>query len=146
MITFEPIPDSAGRRFDLVILSEMLPLVALGLTSGGAGIDGAIVNGMRHERKLAIGTHVRASGAQIVHDLLTRDPRRLFVIGDVVAMVFLWVFAAVATWRGLAGAKPRFWRGFVWRAAQPSLLLTAGIAVVAIGLLQVLWALNGAYG
>ncbi len=146
VITSEPIPDSAGQRYDLVILSELLPRVALGLTGSGAGIDGAIVNGVRHERQLAIGTHARASGAQIVHDLLTRDPRRLFVIGDVVAMVFLWVFAVAATRRGLAGPKPRFWRGFVWSAAQPSLLLTAGIAVIAIVLLQVLSASNRAYG
>ena len=143
VITSEPIPDSTGQRYDLVILSELLPRVALGLTGSGAGIDGAIVNGVRHERQLAIGTHARASGAQIVHDLLMRDPRRLFVIGDVVAMVFLWVFAVAATRRGLAGSKPRF---FVWSAAQPSLLLTAGIAVIAIVLLQVLSASNRAYG
>ena len=138
VISFEPIPDSQGKRYDLVIVSEPFPRVHLGLTGDGASPLGQVsVNGVPHRRQLAMSTHALATGGQVIHDLLTRDRRRLFVIGDVVSTVFLWVFAIVAAWRGLSGSKPRFWRGFVWSAARISVLTTAGIAAIAIALLQV---------
>jgi hypothetical protein len=132
VITFEPIPDSAGKHYDLVILADVSPRVSLGLTGGGAGIDGAVVNDVQHERKLAIGTHVRLSGAGIIGDLLTRDPRRLFVVGEVVATLFLWIFAVTATWRGLAGRQPHFWRRCVWPPARRSALITVGLLVITL--------------
>ena len=138
VINFDPISDSQGNRYDLVVLSEPLPRVHLGLTGSDASPLGeVIVNDRPHQHRLAMSTHVIASGGGVIQDLFTRDPRRLFVVGDVVAMVFLWVFAVVATWRGLCGRKPRFWRGFVWSAARSSALITAGIAAIAIVLLQV---------
>ena len=137
---FEPIPDSGGKQYTLAVSapSGLRPFVFLGVTGDTANpLGGLVANGVRHERQLAMGTHALASGGRVIHDLLTRDPRRLFVIGDVVAMVFLWVFAVVTAWRGLSGPKPRFWRGFVWSAARSSALTTAGIAALAIVLLQV---------
>ena len=139
-VHFEPIPDSGGKQYTLAISapSDSRPLVFIGITGGAPNLlGGIVVNGVRHERQIAMGTHALASGVRVIHDLLTRDPRRLFVISEIVAMVFLWVFAAVAAWGGLSGPKPRFWRGFVWRAAQRSLLITAGIAAIALALLQI---------
>ena len=138
VINFEPIPDSRGKGYDLVIVSEPFPRVHLGLTGSGASPLGqVIVNGVPHKRRLAMGTHALTTGSQVIHDLFTRDRRRLFVIGELVSSVFLWVFAIVAAWRGLSGSKPRFWRGFVWSAARTSVITTAGIAAIAVGLLQV---------
>ena len=140
-LNFEPIPDSQGKWYTLTILSDTSSNVHLGVTRGGMNHAGeAVVNGMPEPNTyaLAMGTHAIVSGGRVIQDLFTRDPRRLFVIGDVVATVFLWVFAVVATWRGLSGPKPRFWRGFVWSAAQRSLLVTTGFAPVAIVLLRVL--------
>ena len=135
-IEFDPIPNSGGKRYDLVVLSEPLPRVHLGLTRRGAGPDdGVIVNEVRHEHQLDMGVHALADGRGVVQDLLTRDPRRLFLIGDVVVTVFLWVFAVAATWRGLSGPKPRFWRDVAWGAARPSLLLTAGLSAIAIAMI-----------
>ena len=133
VINFEPIPDSRGKRYDLVILSEPFPRVHLGLTGSGASPHGAvIVNDVPHERRLAMGTHAVVRGGEMVRDLFTRDPRRLFVVGDVIAMLFLWVFAVVATWRGLAGPQPRFWRRFVWPVARRSALVTVGLLVITL--------------
>ena len=139
-LNFEPIPDSQGKWYTLTIRSEPSSNVHLGVTRGGMNHAGeAVVNGMPEPNTyaLAMGTHAIVSGGRVIQDLFTRDPRRLFVIGDVVATVFLWVFAVVATWRGLSGPKPRFWRGFVWSAARSSALSTAGIAAIAIVLFQV---------
>ena len=139
-LNFEPIPDSQGKWYTLTIRSEPSSNVYLGVARAGMNHAGeAVVNGMPEPNTyaLAMGTHAIASGGRVIQDLFTRDPRRLFVIGDVVATVFLWVFAVVATWRGLSGPKPRFWRGFVWSAARSSALITAGIAAIAIVLFQV---------
>ena len=132
-IEFEPIPASKDKIFDLVILAESFPWVFLGLTDSGAGpLGGVFVNEVRHERQLAMGTHVRLSGAGIIGDLLTRDPRRLFVVGEVVATLFLWIFAVAATWRGLAGHPPHFWHRYVWPVARRSALITVGLLVIAL--------------
>jgi hypothetical protein len=139
-LEFPPIADSKGRRFVLTIrsLSEPRPYVFLGLTGHGALPHGVVlVNGVPHKRHLAGSIHAVATGAGVIQDLFTRDRRRLPLIGDIVASVFLWVFAAVTTWRGLTGSKPRFWRGFVWPAVQQSAIITAGLAAIAIVLLQV---------
>ena len=94
------------------------------MARGGMNHAGeAVVNGMPEPNTyaLAMGTHAIVSGGRVIQDLFTRDPRRLFVIGDVVATVFLWVFRRGGP-RGAdcPGPKPRFWRGFVWSAAQRS--------------------------
>ena len=139
-LEFAPIPDSGGQRFVLTIraLGETRTQLFLGLTGYVALPQGLVlVNGVPHKRHLAGSTHAVATGGGVVRDLLTRDRRRLPLIGDIVATVFLWVFATVATWRGLTGSKPRFWRGFVWPAVQQSLIITAGLAAIAIVLLQV---------
>ena len=143
-LEFAPIPDSGGQRFVLTIraLRETRPDVYLGLTGYAALPQGLIlVNGVPHKRHLAGSTHAVASGGGVVRDLLTRDRRRLPLIGDIAATVFLWVFATVATWRGLTGPKPRFWRGFVWPVVQRSVVITAALAALAIVLLQVYSAL-----
>ena len=140
-LAFAPIPDSGGQRYVLTIrsLREARPYLFLGLTGNQALPLGVVlVNGEPHERRLAMSTHAVAHGYQVVHDLLFRDPQRLLLIADVVVTVFLWVFAAVAAWRGLTGSRDRFWRGYVWPAAQQSSIITAGLAVIAIVLLQVL--------
>ncbi|MCY4112948.1 MAG: hypothetical protein OXG33_03275 [Chloroflexi bacterium] len=139
-LEFTPIPDSGGQRYVLTIraLRETRPDVYLGLTGYVALPQGLVlVNGVPHKRHLAGSTHAVARGEGVVPDLLTRDRRRLPLIGDIVATVFLWVFATVATWRGLTGPKPRFWRGFVWPAVQQSVIITAGLAALAVVLLQV---------
>lgn len=136
VINFDPIPDSKGKRYDLVILSEPFPYVHLGLTGNDSSpLGGVVVNGVEHERQLAMSAYTRATGGRVILDLLTRDPRRLFVIGEVVAMLFLWVFAVMAAWRGLSGPKPRFWRGFVWSAARPSAFVTVGLLVIALAIM-----------
>lgn len=140
-LAFAAIPESAGQRYVLTIraLRETRPYLFLGLTGNSALPQGVVlVNGEPHERRLAMSTHAVADGYQVVQDLLFRDPQRLLLIGDVVVTVFLWVFATVAVWRGLAASRARFWRGYVWPAVQPSLIITAGLAVIAIVLLQVL--------
>ncbi len=140
-LEFAPIPDSGGQRFVLTIraLSETQPYLFLGLTGHRALPHGVVlVNGVAHERHLAMSTHAIARGDGVIHDLLTRDRRRLPLIGDVVATVFLWVFATVVAWRGLTGSTHQFWRGYVWPAVRQSLIITAGLAVIAIVLLQVL--------
>ena len=137
---FPPIPDSGGQRFVLTIraLREGQPHLYLGLTGYVALPQGLVlVNGVPHKRHLAASIHAVARGDGVIRDLLTRDRRRLPLIGDIVATVFVWVFAIVATWRGLTGPKPRFWRGFVWPAVQQSVVIGAGLAAIAIVLLQV---------
>lgn len=139
-LEFAPIAHSEGQRFVLTIrsLSEPRPHLFLGLAGYGALPHGVVlVNGVAHERHLAMSTHAITTGGGVINDLLTRDRRRLLLIGDVAATAFLWVFAAVATWRGLSGRKPRFWRGFVWPAVRQSVTVTAGLAVIAIVLVQV---------
>ncbi len=140
---FEPIPDSGGTSYDLAIgvLSGPEPYVFLGLTSGDLNPGSEVVISgapSRYENKLAMGTYWVGRGGRVLEDLLTRDPPLLFLTTDVVATVFLWVFAVVAAGRGLSGCKPRFWRAFVRGAAQTSVLVTAGLATIAIALLTVL--------
>ena len=119
-------------------LSEPRPYLFLGLTGHSALPHGVVlINGVAHKRHLAGSTHAVTNGFEVVQDLLLRDSRRLLLIGDVVATVFLWVFAAVATWRGLTGPKSRFWRGFVWPAVRQSVIVTGGLAAIAIILIQV---------
>ena len=135
VINFDPVPDSKGKRYDLVIVSEPFPYIHLGLIGSSASpLGGVSVNGIEHERRLAMAIYSRATGGRVILDLLTRDPRRLFVIGEVVAMLFLWVFAVVAAWRGLSWPKPRFWRGFVWSAARRSAFVTVGLLVIALAI------------
>lgn len=139
-LEFAPIPDSGGQRFILTVqsLSEPRLHLFLGLTGHGALPHGVVlVNGVAHKRHFAGSTHAIATGEGVIRDLLTRDRRRLLLVGDIAATVFLWVFAAVATWRGLTGHTPRFWRGFVWPAVQQSVIITAGLTVLAIVLVQV---------
>lgn len=139
-LEFAPIADSKGERFVLTIrsLSEPRPHLFLGLTGRGALPHGVVlVNGVAHERHLAMSTHAITRGDGVIHDLLTRDRRRLLLIGDIATTVFLWVFAAVATWRGLTGHTPRFWRGFVWPAFRQSVIITVGLAAIAVVLIPV---------
>ncbi len=139
-LEFDPIPGSGGQQFVLTIraLRETRPYLFLGLAGNSALPYGVVlVNGEPHERRLAMSTHAVANGYQVVQDLLFRDPQRLLLIGDVVVTAFLWVFAAIAAWHGLTGSRARFWRGYVWPAIQQSLIITAGLAVIAIVLLQV---------
>ena len=142
-LEFEPIPDSAGRSYDLAIgvLSEPEPYVFLGLTDGDVNPGSEVVLSgapTRYQNDLAMGTYWVGRGGRVLEELIRSDLRRLLLIGDVAAMVFLWVFAVVTAGRGLSGYKPRFWRAFVRGAAQTSVLVTAGLATIAIALLTVL--------
>ena len=144
-IAFEPIPDSQGKRYDLVIFSEPLPRVHLGLTGETAGPHGdAIVNDVPHGRQLAMGIYSVATGGRIVQDLLTRDPRRLFLLGDVVLTLFVWVFVIVAAWRGLTGPSSQFWRGFFWPSARIGALGFAALIAIAIAILPIGFAFTSA--
>lgn len=132
-IAFQRVPGRPGDKYDLVIFSEPLPRVHLGLMGDGAGPHGdVLVNGVPHERQLAAGIYSIGTGAQIVQDLLVRDPRRLFLIGDIVLTAYVWLFVATVVWRGLTGPPSRFWRGSFWPSVRVSALMLAGLMVIAL--------------
>jgi len=137
-IAFEPVPGSQGETFDLVIFSEPLPRVYLGLMGDTAGPHGdAVVDDVPHERQLAMGIYSIGTGAQIVRDLLVRDPRRLFLIGDMVLTAYVWLFVATIVWRGLTGPPSRFWRGSFWPSVRVSALMLAGLFAIALVVLPI---------
>ncbi len=137
-IAFEPVPGSRGETYDLVIFSEPLPRVHLGLMGDRAGPQGdAIVNDVPHPRQLAMGVYSIGTGAQLVRDLLVRDPRRLFLLGDVVLTAYVWLFAATVVWRGLTGPPSRFWPGVVWPSVRASALVLAGLVAIALVILPI---------
>ena len=137
-IAFEPVPGSQGEQYDLVIFSEPLPRVYLGLTGDRAGPHGdVVVNDVPHGRQLAMGVYSIGTGAQVVQDLLVRDPRRLFLLGDVVLTAYVWLFVATVVWRGLTGPPSRFWRGSVWPSVRVSALILAGLIAIAVVILPI---------
>ena len=137
-IAFEPIPRSEGTRYDLVIFSEPRHRIHLGLTGERAGPHGdVIVNDVPQGRQLAMGTYAIATGGRVVQDLLTRDPRRLFLIGDVIVTVFAWILAVTAAARGLSGPPSRFRHGFLGPTAQISVLIVAGLIAAALIVLPI---------
>ena len=137
---FEPIPDSGGTLYTLAVgvLSGPMPYVFLGLTGGDVTPEGvAVVSGAptRYADDLAIRTWWTG---RLAEEVLAQGPQRLALIGQVILLIFVWVLLVVATWRGLSGRRPRFWRRFVWPAVLTSALITAGILVVALVVLAVL--------
>ena len=132
-VAFEPVRGSRGEQFNLVIVDESPPHVHLGLMGDTAGPQGdVVVNGVPHDRQLAMGIYSIGTGAQIVQDLLVRDPRRLFLIGDIVFTAYVWLFVATVVWRGLTGPPSRFWRGSFWPSVRISALMLAGLITVAL--------------
>ncbi|MDE2991129.1 MAG: hypothetical protein OXU21_08695 [Chloroflexota bacterium] len=136
---FAPIPDSAGTTYTLAVgvLSGSQAYVFLGLTDGALNPAGdALISGApsRHGEDLAMRTSWTGRLAQ---GILAQDSRRLALAGEIVLNLFLWVFTVVATWSGLSGHRPRFWRHFVWPAVGVSALVTAGIIAITLALLAV---------
>ena len=137
-IVFDPVPGSRGETYDLVIFSEPLPRVHLGLMGDRAGPHGdAVVNDVPHGRQLAMGIYSIGTGAQLVQDLLLRDPRRLFLLGDVVLTAYVWLFVAALAWRGLSGPPSRFWRGSFWPSVRVSALVLVGLIAIALVVLPI---------
>ena len=111
----------------------------LGLTGRDVIREGAaVVNGAptRYADDLAMRASWRV---RLIEGLIPPDPRHWLLIGEGVMNIFLWVFLVVATWAGLSGRGPRFWRTFVWPSARTSALITAGIIIVTLAFLGVLW-------
>ncbi len=120
---FEPITTSADEFYTIEV--GLLPgpeaFLDLGVNVGDPNPHRELViNGdpTRCGSDLLMGTHSIARGGRIAQDLVTRNPRRLFIISDVWLTTFLWVFTVAATSHGLRGTKPRFWRAFAWPAAR----------------------------
>ncbi len=140
---FEPIPDSGGTRYTLAVgvLSGPTPYVFLGLTGGDVIPEGAaVVSGAptRYADDLAMRT---SSIGRFIERLYPRDPQQWWRVGEaaeVVLHISLWVFLVVATWRGLSGRRPQFWRRFVWPSVLTSALITAGILVITLAFFAVL--------
>ena len=140
---FEPIPDSGGTLYTLAVgvLSGPTPYVFLGLTGRDVIPEGAaVVNGAptRYADDLAMRTF---SIGRFIERLYPKSPRQWWRTGEVAEValnIFLWVFLVVATWRGMSGPQPRFWRSFVWPSARTSALITAGILVITLALFAVL--------
>ena len=141
---FAPIPDSGGMLYTLTIgvLSGPTPYVFLGLTGGDVIPEGtAVVSGAPTPYADDVPMRTTWSGRFIeglLEGLLQQDPRNLKLFGAVILFLFLWVFPVVATWAGLSGRRPRFWRRFVWPAVLTSALITAGILVITLALFAVL--------
>ena len=138
---FEPIPDSGGALYTLAVgvLSGPTPYVFLGLTGRDVIREGAaVVNGAptRYADDLAMRASWRV---RLIEGLIPPDPRHWLLIGEGVMNIFLWVFLVVATWAGLSGRRPQFWRTFVQPSARTSALITAGIIIVTLAFLGVLW-------
>ena len=138
---FAPIPDSGGATYTLAVgvLSGPMPYVFLGLTGDDVIREGAaVVNGAptRYADTLAMRASWRV---RLIEGLIPRDPRHWLLIGEGVMNIFLWVFLVVATSAGLSGRRPRLWRTFVWPSARTSALITAGIIIVTLAFLGVLW-------
>ena len=126
---FEPIPDSNGKVYTLAVgvLGRAPPYVFLGMTGSDLIPEGAaIVSGAatRYGDDLAMRT---AWIGRLIDGLYPRDPHHWGLIAEVVLHLCLWVFLVVATWAGLSGSRPRFWRRFVWPALVASALVTAGV-------------------
>jgi hypothetical protein len=137
-IDFEPVAGSQGETYDLVIFSEPLPRVHLGMMGDRAGPHGdAIVNDVPHGHQLAMGVYSIGTGAQVVRDLLLRDPRRLFLQSDVIFTAYVWLFAATVVWHGLTGPRRRFWRGLFWPSTRVSALILAGFVALALVILPI---------
>ena len=131
---FEPIPDSGGTLYTLAVgvLSGPMPYVFLGLTGDDVIREGAaVVNGAptRYADALAMRTFWRG---RFVEVLRMQGPKRLALAGQATVLIFLVVFPIVATWRGLSGRRPRFWRRFVWPAVLTSALITVVILLIAL--------------
>ena len=131
---FAPIPDSGGATYTLAVgvLSGPLPYVFLGLTSGDVFPQGAaVVSGTptRNADDLAMRTFWRG---RFVEVLRMQGPKHLALAGQATLLIFLVVFPIVATWRGLSGPKPRFWRRFVWPTVRTSALITVVILFIAL--------------
>lgn len=138
-LEFEPIPDSGGRWYTLAVgvLSGPTPYVFLGLTDGDMIPEGsAVVNGATTpaEHDLALRT---SWNGRFVTALVQQARAHWLLIGEVSLYMLLWVAMAVATWLGLSGPQPHFWRGFLWPTVINSALITAGIWIVAFALLAV---------
>lgn len=137
-VAFEPVRGSQGDLFNLVIVGESPPRVHLGLMGDSAGPHGdVLVDGVPRGRQLAMGVYSIGTGAQIVRDLLVRDPRRLFLIGDIVLTAYLWLFVATLVWRGLTGPPSRFWRGSFWPSVRVSALILVGLMATALVVLPI---------
>lgn len=136
---FAPIPDSGGATYTLAVgvLSGSQSYEFLGLTDGALNPAGdALISGApsHHGEDLAMRTWCTGLLAQ---GILAQDSRRLALAGEIVLNLFLWVFMVVATWSGLSGHRPRFWRQFVWPAVGVSALVTACIVGITLALLAV---------
>ncbi len=137
-IEFEPVRGNRGEQFNLVIVSESSHRVHLGLMGESAGpLGDVMVDGVPQSRQLAMGIYSVGSGAQIVQDLLVRDPRRLFLIGDVVLMAYVSLFVATLVWRGLAAPPARFWRDSFWPSVRVSALIFAGLIAMVLVVLPI---------
>ena len=137
---FEPIPDSRGHRYTLAIgvLGGPTPYVFLGLTDGATIPEGAaVVSGAptRHEDDLAMRT---VGNGRFVERMFSQDQRNWKLTGEAGLVIFLWVFLVVATWAGLSGPRPRFWRGFVAPTVFTSALIMVGFLSVTSTLLLIL--------
>ena len=136
-LAFEPIPDSRGRSYTLVVgvLSGPTPYVFLGLTDGDMIAKGsAVVNGATtpYENDLAMRT---AWSGRFVTALVPQALAHWPLLGEVTLYLFLWVALVVVTWKGLSGPRRHFWRRCLWPAVLTSALITAGIWMVTLALL-----------
>ena len=136
-LEFEPIPESRGASYTLAVgvLSGQTPYVFLGLTGGDMIPEAsAVVNGATtpHENDLAMRT---AWSGRFVTMLVQEALRHWLLICELTLYIFLWVALVVATWQGLSGPRPRFWRRFLWPTALTSALITAGIWIATLALL-----------
>ena len=107
----------------------------LGLTGGDTIPEGsAVVNGATtpHENDLAMRT---AWSGRFVTMLVQEALRHWLLICELTLYIFLWVALVVATWQGLSGPRPRFWRRYLWPTILTSALITAGIWIITLALL-----------
>jgi len=137
---FEPIPDSSGKVYRLAVgaLPGPVPWVFLGMNSGDTIAEGAaLVSGAptTHADDLALRT---AWTGRSIDRVYPQDSRHWGLIGKVMGNIFVWVFLVVATWSGLSGHRPRFWRRFVWPSVGISAVVTACVVGIALALLAVL--------
>lgn len=137
---FEPIPDSSGKVYTLAVgaLPGPVPWVFLGMNSGDTIAEGAaLVSGAPtpHADDLALRT---AWTGRSIDRVYPQDSRHWGLIGKVMGHTFVWVFLVVATWSGLSGHRPRFWRRFVWPSVGISAVVTACVVGIALALLAVL--------
>jgi len=132
---FEPIPDSGGEMYSLSVgvLGGPEPWVFLGLTGAGAKSDSAVkISGERSRFGDVLAMTTYWTGRAFLTHMggADSDPRRIVFAVDLAITTFLWVFAVLATERGISGHQAGLWSRDLTEALWRSVMVTTGIATV----------------